>query len=212
MNQASSLFDRSFDVLGREQEAKFTEDDLSAAREAGFVEGRAAAAEEACRSNEGQLIEVATKLVDRVAALVAQDDERRSEIAQDCAWVLRCICERAIPSLAANETVNSIVEVVRECLKAQTDEPRIVIRVANEVSHAIEPLLADLSKQAGFSGKLILIPDEALNRLDCAVLWADGGAERDYQHIWSQIEQLLQLDLTPSGAAEPIPTHQPVSS
>ncbi len=197
MNQASPLFGRSFDLPAEDEpELKITEDDLVAARQAGADEARV--------STEGRILALTENLTENLIALAAEDDERRQRISQDCADVLRAVCERIVPALAEHEAVNEIIRIVARCLTAQTDEPRIVIRVSNELADAVQSRLAAASAQTGFSGQLVLIPDETLSNTDCSVLWADGGAERHFTRIRSEIEQALDRVLG-GNKAEPPP-------
>lgn len=203
MQQASPLFGRSFDHPTEEVlEPKITESDLAAARAAGAEEARASA--------EGRILALTKNLTESLSALASEDDERRQRISQDCAEVLRAVCERVVPSLAEHEAINDIVRIVARCLTAQTDEPRIVIRVSNELADAVQSRLTAASAQTGFSGQLVLIPDETLSNTDCSVLWADGGAERNFTRIRSEIEQALDRALGGDNAKSPT-TPQPES-
>ena len=192
MAQTSPLCERSFDVpTGHEHEIKFTEDDLTAARQAGFADGRAAGAEEAKATAEGHLVQLIHNLSEGVTSLVARDDERTRTVMAECAEVLYEICKKAMPSLAEHAALDEIIGVVRDCLTTQTEEPRIVVRVADGISEAVQAQLTKASAGTGFVGQLVLIPDNTLETTDCTVLWADGGAERSFQEIWSKIEQAL---------------------
>ncbi len=211
MTEANLLFGRSFDLPADDElEARFTDDDLATARQEGFADGRIAGVEEARASDEGRIVVLAKNLTADLAALASQDDERRQTISQDCAHVIRAVCERAVPTFAQHEAVNEIIGIVVRCLATQTDEPRIVIRVSNELADAVQARLDAASAQAGFPGALVLIPDETLGNTDCSVLWADGGAERYFTKIWSEIELVLDRVLGGGGAGPP-PTPQPVS-
>jgi flagellar assembly protein FliH len=46
-----------------------------------------------------------------------------------------------------------------------------------------------------------------MNAADCRVEWADGGAERDSEWMWSQIEGVVQRFL--SGLSVPMPPGAP---
>ena len=213
MEQANQLFDRSFDIPQEdEQEAKYKEDDLIEARRAAFEEGRQSGIAEMKQNNEGEFLDLSRKLIAGVTALSEQDAKRRDEISTDCGQLLHQICLRLVPRLARQNSLSEIVGIVEECLVTQSSEPRIVVRVAQELSEDLKQKLTQLSTQSGYGGELILIPDESLPKSDCSVLWADGGAERRLEQIWSQIETSLHRTLAgQEDDAERTTTNQPVT-
>ncbi len=207
MPQANPLFDRCFDIAQDEsQEARYSEEDLAATRQAAFEEGRQSGIAEMAQKSEA---EVSRQLIEQLATLSTQDDERRREIAQDCGQVLQAICTRMVPRLVEEGPLTEIFGIVQDCLATQPNEPRIVVRVAHDISEAVQQRLSELSGQSGYNGELILVPDDALSRNDCSVLWADGGAERRCDEIWSQIEELLSRTLGAGNSTEPEPIDQP---
>ena len=203
------IFTRSFDLPGRsDPEARHTDEDLAAARAEGYAEGHAAALATAQESEATRQTELVSALLERANELSEQDSARSEAIARDCLDILRSICARLFPQLSACNALDEVLAVVRECLAALEDEPRIVVRVGNEMAEPLEAKLAAVTTQSGYLGKLVLIPDDTLAPTDCAVLWADGGAERNLEKTWLAIEAAMSRVLD-DWKVSTFPTEQP---
>lgn len=193
------LFDNSFDAVerpaGPAQAAApkhYTEEDLAAARNEGFAQGEAAARAAAMVS-----IEQATAKT--LAAIgiqlnnTAKDIERiRAQILKDSLKVVSAAISKVVPTLARHNALAEIERLIRDCLQAIYDEPRVVVRAHDRVITALQDRVNSLAASNGFHGKIMLFPDEQLNETDCRVEWADGGAERNLDDMWSQIDTALQ--------------------
>jgi hypothetical protein len=60
-----------------------------------------------------------------------------------------------------------------------------------------------MSGKAGYSGEVVLLADNQMGLSDCLVEWADGGAERNVERLWSEVEEVLHrtLETHPVGAS-----------
>ena len=100
-----------------------------------------------------------------------------------------------------------IEAVIRDCLARLRDEVRIVIRVADAVLDAVNERVTALAATAGFEGKIVLIAQEDLQVGDVHVEWADGGAERDSESLWREIDAVVAraIGVTPPETANSTP-------
>lgn len=193
------LFDNSFDAVERPTgpaqapaPKHYTEEDLAAARSEGFAQGEAAARAAAMVSIE----QATAKTLAAVGVQLnsaGQDIERiRAEILKDSLKVVNAAINKVVPALARHNALNEIERLIRECLQAIYDEPRVVVRAHDRVIGALQDRVNTLAASSGFHGKIMLFPDEQLNETDCRVEWADGGAERNLDDMWAQIDTALQ--------------------
>jgi flagellar assembly protein FliH len=116
--------------------------------------------------------------------------------------VLGAAIRKVIPELARRNALNEIEQLVRECLQAIYDEPRVVVRGHDRVIAALQPRIDAMAASCGFHGKIVLFADDQLNETDCRVEWADGGAERNLDDMWRQIDAALER-IADDGAAAP---------
>ena len=68
------------------------------------------------------------------------------------------------------------------------DEPRMVIRVADEDLDALSERIDTIAARRGFAGKIVLLAETSVAPGDCRIEWADGGVERDSARLWHDID------------------------
>jgi flagellar assembly protein FliH len=211
------LFDTSFD---KEQTAKakaaaaahavaeeppaptFSEEELTAARQAALAEGKAAGIAEAESCHAARLA-AAVELLPPQLAQVAQDvaaeaDARRRDSLEAALTVVR----KLFPQLARAHGLDEVHAVIEQCLERLRDEPRVVIRCADADLDALRERAEHAAARSGFDGKLVFLADERLASGDLRVEWADGGAERDQARLWHEIDAVIARALTPAGEAD----------
>lgn len=211
------LFDTSFDKE-RSERAKaaaavkaaaeqppaptFSEEELEAARQAAFAQGKAAGLTEAEGAQTERLaaaIEGLPPLFTQLGDAVAADAEAlRRETLEAALTVVR----KLFPQLARDHGLEEIHAVVDACLERLRDEPRVVIRCADADLDALRERIEQSAAQSGFEGKLVFLSDERLAAGDLRVEWADGGAERDQAGLWKEIDAVIARALKPQAKAE----------
>ena len=60
------------------------------------------------------------------------------------------------------------------------------------------PLLERIARETGFSGRIVILGDEAMQPTDVRVEWADGGASRDGAALESALESMVARLLAPT--------------
>ncbi len=207
------LFDTSFDSeKAREAKARaaaeaeaaaeppppsFSEEELEAARQSAFAEGKAAGLAEAEQSQTQRLADAVATLPPQFEALtqaleVQEDDSRRSAL--DAATT---VVRKLFPRLASVGAMQEIQAGVEGCLERRRDEPRLVIRTADDDLDPLKERIEESTQRAGFEGKLVFLADETIASGDVRIEWADGGAERDQAALWKEIDAIIARALTP---------------
>lgn len=166
----------------------YSEEQLALARTQGYAQGKADGIKEA-HGRQEEIIAVSLQEIGMMAEQLAQAEERR-ELEKNIAAVKLCmrVAHKLLPQFAHKFALGEIERVILDSLDIRRDEPRIAVTVPSAHLEALKARLDALAHEKGFAGKLILIGDDALNPSDCRVEWADGGAERLYERLFSQIE------------------------
>ncbi|HYH38767.1 MAG TPA: FliH/SctL family protein [Azospirillum sp.] len=196
--------------------AVYGEEDLNAAREAGFRdgmvaghkagelkgydEGRAAGLEEgaaAARAEiEGSDAALAAHALDRIAqgveALLTRFEAEKKARSDQPVHIALAIVRKLMPEMARQHGLAEIEGLVRACLTDLLDEPRLVIRVAPDALELVRPHLEETITRSGFDTRLMVVADANLGPGDCRIEWAEGGAERDTTTLLAEIEQSAQ--------------------
>lgn len=200
------LFETSFDapVQTRPEQPpapKFSEAELQQAREEGHAAGHAAGRAEARAERE----ELAARTLPAVAQALQGFGPMCERIEQQTlGWALTAalgMVRKLYPTLEEMQKVIEIEQIAIATLRDLEEEPRVVLRLPDTLIEEMRPRIADISKQAGFGGRLLLIADETLGPGDCRLEWADGGIERQTQRIWVEIEQRISRSLAGLSSA-----------
>jgi flagellar assembly protein FliH len=194
------MFDTSFDSPAEAKPEKppapkFDEAEMRKAREEAHAAGRAAGRAEARAERE----ELAARTLPAVAQALqgfAPMCERIEQ--QTLSWALTAalgMVRKLYPTLEQMQSVIEIEQMTIGTLRDLEEEPRVVLRLPDGLIEEMRPRIAEISRQAGFGGRLLLIADETLGPGDCRLEWADGGIERQAQRIWTEIEQRVARNL-----------------
>jgi flagellar assembly protein FliH len=178
---------------------------VAAAREEGHEAGRAEAVGEA-----EQVAAIALKAAgEQLKALMAAAQERQEALTQEMAKAVATMARKLLPALARKHGVGEIEGLVAECLGRLHEEPRIVVRVNDEVLDPVRQRLDALAATLGFAGRFVLLAADDIAPGDARVEWADGGVERDTARGWQEIEAAVQrfIDEGPARDA-PVQTQE----
>lgn len=174
-----------------EAEPTFSLNDLEEAREGGFEDGRQAALEASADGIEkriaGAIEAIAAKLA-HVDVCKASADGQTQALSVD---LLRRITQKLLPVAAEKYGLEEIEQVLKECLPLITGDAKLSLRINDKVAPEVERRLNDIIQINALLVRVNIIPDVNLGPSDCIVNWGDGGAERDYDSIWVEIDTIL---------------------
>ncbi len=209
------LFDTSFETedlggdagqTGRKPPPpKFGEEDLERARSEGHASGREIGAQEAMQSIEQQISQAVNAVSAQMSGLARAQVESHERQGREALQVALTVVRKIFPRLAGRHGLAEVESVVADCLERLHDEPRIVIRVADAVLDRVEARIGEIAARAGFEGKIVYLAQDGLNSGDVRVEWADGGAERDSERLWREIDKItarVESTGTPPGAPD----------
>ncbi len=164
---------------------------IEAARAEGFAAGKQAGADESRRSLEQQTVQALDAISLRLGTLCQAQIDAADRQARETVETATVIVRKLFPQLASSHGLAEIEALVRECLERLREEPRIVIRVADQLLDDIESRIGALATRCGFDGKIVFLAQEELEPSDVRIEWADGGAERDSKHLWRTIDEVI---------------------
>ncbi|MDH3791916.1 MAG: FliH/SctL family protein [Rhodospirillales bacterium] len=209
------LFETTFDADCRDAAAarekmpppRFSEEDLAKARSEGFAAGQAAGGEEARRATDHAAAEALAALAGHFEAAAAQLAEANDNRVRRAIEIAVVVLRKVFPELSRRNALIETEALIGQCLAQLPDEPRVVIRVTDALLDPLNEQIAALAEKAGFEGKIVLLAEESLSASDVRVEWADGGAERDTDCLWAEIEQVLERALG-TAPSDPAPRNE----
>lgn len=166
----------------------YSEEQLVLAKTQSYTQGRADGVKETQDAQEARIIELLDAAGAQIAALVAAEEKRELRHLLDAARLSMRVTRKMLPALATRFPLDEIERLVTDSIAARKDEPRISITVPAAHYEALKDRVDRIALEKGFTGKLLLAPDETLGGSDCRIEWADGGAERLYDYLYSLIE------------------------
>lgn len=205
-------------------EPEISEADLEQARaegrQEGINQGREEGRAEAFSGIEQTTQTLLLNLTGRFGELLSEQPRMQVKVAEDALLAASTILRKIVPSLEKSAAIKEIEAVVAECLERAQDEPRLVVRVSEQMLEPVKTRIDALVKAEGFEGKIVFLATDELNDSDVRVEWADGGAERRTDEIWHDIDQILarflkvpaeSLSRQSSAAAAPIQVAPPAA-
>ena len=192
------LFENAFDIEKPDNEAAqaapeptFTAAELEAAKQSAHADGMAAGLDQALRGLERQTAQALEETGRQLASLHERQTKSNEEVRRNALEVAISVVRKLVPGIEARDGISEIERVVVDSLQQVLDQPRVVIRVHDALMQALQGRLKGVSESVGFPGQLVLIADDRLGPSDCRVEWADGGAERIGERIWSEIDAVI---------------------
>lgn len=202
-------FDVSFDHLGAPSarslaERRFTRGELEATRQSALAEGHAAGLAEAAASAQSLTAGALARIAESLAALLATQDAATTDAQRRALAAMQTIVAKLVPGLAAKDPLTEVEAFATKCLHEAIDEPRVVLRVAQEIYEPLRERLEALAHAAGYAGRIVLLVDDAIAAGDARVEWADGGAERNLAAQCAEIDELLERRRDPAASPTPV--------
>lgn len=188
-------------------EPTFSVAELEAARTEAFAAGEQAGLAEGEVTTERRLATALELIGDGLTQLRAQVDQQQLAAEESAVRVAIAIARKLLPETARRNGLIEIEAMVRQCLVELLEERRLVVWVAEAQRSVLAERLAAVTEAGGFTGKLVVLVDPALEIGDCRIEWAEGGAERDSQRLWQDIDRIATRLLSapqhgPEGAED----------
>jgi flagellar assembly protein FliH len=220
-----TTFDLSDQVSGHmpEQEVTppeptFSAAELEAARTEGFNDGHQAGLSESTSTLESAATQAMSDIALQLASLGPACQTGIDQCRHETIGIAHAVTRRMV-EISAQETALQVIEsVLSDMLARVIDEPRVVIRVNNDLLDTLQQRISSVTDKCGFPGSVILLSDPDVQLPDCRIEWADGGAEYSSEAILTEIDATLEryragigttaVDIADTAAAETPQTPQ----
>ena len=182
----------------------YTDADIEAARQAGYVQGLEEGRREANDIADQQLREAMAQLSQSAASLLAALDSHIASTKKEAAELALEVARKLAPALIGTQPQAEIEAVLRDCLTHLNREPHILLRVSASLVDRMKETVDRMAMERGLTGRIILLGEPAMTEGDCVVEWADGGVARNREEIESQIAEIVarHIDTMTMGAGQ----------
>ncbi len=214
------LFDTIFDVeeapedkhetTDEEEEAEpevvvptFSEEEMKAAREESFATGKAEGVNEAAEATERLISASLEKLSQQFDSLFKAQEEAGDAIMENAISIACGITRKVFPALNQQGALGEIERIAVMSLEKILEEPQVIIAVNPELEAALNERLGALTAQAGYKGEIKIIADDDIVPGDCRIEWSGGGARRDMDAMWQEIDEIVERNLSENPETSP---------
>jgi flagellar assembly protein FliH len=191
------MFDRSFDdasIIHRAQERKpvlMKPEQVDALKKEcydnGFEAGKVTGQNEQIIQLDELMLRVEQnilRLVDNLANIVREQDTQTRQL-------VLAIAKKILPDFTAKNGLQEIEALLGDTIRDMAREPRLVVRVHENMFDTVNERVQALATQRAYPGKVIVLADSEVASGDCRVEWADGGVERNTQSTWNKIQETI---------------------
>lgn len=172
-------------------EIKYTQDDLDAAREDGFVAGHAKAVEEAATAREHYVADAINIISQNLAKLDEKQAIANRDLGETAMRLAFAVLRKIVPDHAKDDVADNINTFVKQVLPLILGEPKIVVRVHGSIVNMVSTRLKDVFATSSFQGGYTVVADFELQPGDCRLDWAGGGADRSEARIWAEVREVI---------------------
>ena len=158
-----------------------------------FAEGKEQGYSEAVESLEKSCETILETIAGSFATIISRHEEQIASMEKNATILVLTIIKKLAPAIVADQPIKEIESLVQECLKNNPLEPRMVIRLDEQMLPMLRKKIDTIQTASDYSGQIVLISEPMSNISDCRVEWIDGGAERDFDSLMNSVEKTVQL-------------------
>lgn len=158
----------------------------------GYMRGLADGQRQGEVEAQARIAAAAERIAAAMGRIVAEGEARDAEneaLAMDFAVAL---ARKLAADAIARDPLDAIAAAGAEAFRHLRGVPHVVVRVHESLVEPVKELMARLSRERGFDGKMIILGEPDIAAGDARVEWADGGVVRDQAQIESAVLQTLQ--------------------
>lgn len=173
---------------GGRQRSTFAADEVDAIRRDAHSAGREAAMAEATHAQAVALSAIARS----ATVLIEQFDSQIEAFRQDSATIALVVARKLAGEALAIAPHGELERFISECLNKLHREARLVVTVSPDNADHLRSRIGELVDQNGFAGRVVVMPETAMNLADCRIEWADGGIEKNLETTFASIEEQVR--------------------
>ena len=159
---------------------------------AGRKDGQAAGRKEAEAAITARIAGALQTVANGVQRLISEQEAGNAARADLPVHIALAIVRKLMPELARRGGLFEVEALVRACLTELIDEPRLVVRVAEDVVDPVREHLDEVIAARGFGARLMVVGAPDIAPGGCRIEWAEGGVERDTAALLAAVERCAE--------------------
>ena len=187
----------------------FTEEDMAAAKEMAYADGRKQGTTEALNSVEAKTAETLTSVGEKLGNFVIEQQASQEELRNDAVQLCAALVRKLLPSLADQQAFEDVAAMTTEVVQGLLREARIMVRVNESLAAMLKERLSAHLTELGYEGVLKVTGDENVAMGDCTIEWSDGSAVRSMADLITELDRIVARNT--GHAAQPGPAVESAS-
>lgn len=175
----------------------FSEDELSAAKDMAFEQGRQQGRREETQSREQQVSTLLEKIADDFAHLFAAEQLRENIYEKESLKLTLKALDLIFPSMNDRLGQGEVQSIIEKTLIDHRKKKEISIFVPAGMKGDIEMLISRIRANEHEEALWRVIEEDSLSPGDCRMEWSDGGAVRDSRKTARDIHRNIEALLGP---------------
>ena len=114
------------------------------------------------------------------------------------------IARKVFPAFNERHGFEEIERMVTMAVGRILEEPKVVIYVNGNLKAPIQERLAPIAAKTGFKGEISVEGLDDIIVGDARVEWMGGGAKRDLNELWREIDGIVERNLSGQAAADEV--------
>ena len=180
----------------------FSEDELAAAKDIAFEQGRQQGQKEQIESREQHIAQTLSRIADHFSHLFAAETLRENVFEKEALKLSIAALDVLFPLLNERLGRNEVLRVVEKTLRDHRKTKEILIHVPAGTTREVESLIDRIRANETEEALWRVLEDPLLSPGDCRLEWADGGAVRDSVRAAWDLRRNMESLL--GGAQEPV--------
>lgn len=184
-------------------EPVFKDYHLEESYDAGFEAGLEEGLRNAEKTIEKNVSEILTKMLNGMPDLFTIQKEANASAAHDAMAAALAVSRKILPGLSERNALGEVERMVKMTLEKVIDEPQVVVRVNTDLLDSMSERIETLAKNGNFEGRVLVQADADLQVDACRIEWSSGGADRDMNALWKEIDGIIECNFDNGTEDEP---------
>ena len=147
--------------------------------------------QQAMAQTEARIADCLAHAGSSLSTLEQQEAARQKMAKIEIAKLALSMANKLAESLIAQHPLNEIEALVADCMETCQKQPRLIIKVNEDLVESLEARVGILKQRQHFDGEVLLSGDPAIPVGDCKIEWRDGGAERNHHQLLASMEAVV---------------------
>lgn len=169
--------------------------ELARVQEKALQQGREEGRLKAEETIERELFKKLDQLVGHKEEFQQQIDAKLRAIHSSSVRLSLTIAQKLASSLLKRYPAQHIEQFFQNSMSLLPDETSLRLHVAPGLAGTLQPRLEALLERNGQENALQMIEDDAIEGVQCRLVWKDGGIEQNTDGIFTQIDKMIETCL-----------------